>query len=92
MYSVDEKPSTAEAIDAECKMLAAMLKGKNAAYGDSLTDPVRIFSKADTLEQINVRLDDKLSRIIRGDDAGEDAELDLLGYLIMKRVCARVGK
>jgi len=88
---VDDKPTTADAIDAECQMLATMLKGKNAAYGDSLTNPVRIFSKVDRLEQINVRLDDKMSRIIRGDDAGEDAELDLLGYLVMKRVCLRLS-
>lgn len=35
---------------------------------------------------INIRMDDKLSRIARGDGSGnEDAELDLLGYLILKR-------
>lgn len=65
------------------------LLAKNAAYGDSAFNPVRVFSKADPLEQINVRLDDKLSRLMRGDDAGEDTEADLLGYLILKRVAIR---
>lgn len=62
-----------------------LLESKNKAYGNSAFNPVRIFSKADTIEQINVRMDDKLSRMARGLSAGEDPELDLLGYLILKR-------
>jgi hypothetical protein len=31
-------------------------------------------------------MDDKLSRMMRGEDAGEDPEFDLLGYLVIKRV------
>jgi len=58
---------------------------KNAAYGDSALNPVRIFSKADAVEQIKVRFDDKISRLSRGSDAGEDVELDLIGYLILLR-------
>ena len=63
-----------------------MLLSKNANYGNSVFDPIRVFSRADWLEAINVRCDDKLSRIARGNSAGEDAELDLIGYLILKRV------
>lgn len=59
---------------------------KNAAYGDSALDPVRIFSRASTEEQILVRLDDKLSRLKRGSAAGEDVILDLAGYLILLMV------
>ena len=46
-----------------------------------------MFSKCNALEQINVRLDDKLSRLqsAQGDDT-EDAEMDLIGYLILKRI------
>lgn len=69
--------------------IGAGLRAKNAAYGDSALNPVRVFSKAAPLEQINVRLDDKLSRLMRGEDAGEDTEADLLGYLILKRVAMR---
>lgn len=63
-----------------------MLIQKNAAYGDSALNPVRIFSKADALEQLKVRIDDKLSRLARGFDAGEDVHSDLLGYLVMFKI------
>jgi len=66
-----------------------LLREKNESYGNSALDPVRIFSKADPLEQINVRIDDKLSRMARGNDYGEDVELDLIGYLLLKRVHKR---
>lgn len=67
--------------------IETMLLEKNAAYGNSALDPVRIFSRAPTEEQIRVRIDDKLSRLARG--AGvetEDVEGDLLGYLVILRV------
>jgi len=41
------------------------------------------------VEQIKVRIDDKLSRIMRGENAGEDVEIDLAGYLILLRVAKR---
>lgn len=69
-----------------CVDLATMLLRKNAAYGDSALNPVRIFSKADPIEQLLVRLDDKLSRLARGSAAGEDVELDAMGYLVLIRV------
>lgn len=59
---------------------------KNKAYGNSALNPVRVFSKADTVEQLKVRIDDKLSRIARGSDAGEDTLLDLVGYLVLLEV------
>ena len=67
-----------------------LLLAKNDAYGNSALDPVRIFSRADPIEQLNVRLDDKLSRLARGHPAGEDVEWDILGYLILKRVAHRL--
>ena len=73
-------------VTAEIRDLLLM---KNNAYGNSVADPVRIFSKADVLEQINVRIDDKISRLVRGLDAGEDVELDLIGYLVLKRAVKR---
>ena len=82
----DLRLSTAHIITAECDAIKAMLLAKNTAYGNSALDPLRMFSKSDTVEQLNVRIDDKLSRLMRGDEAGEDTELDLIGYLILKRV------
>lgn len=70
-----------------CDALKAILIDKNRKYGNSALEPVRLFSRADPIEQINVRIDDKLSRIRSGQrDDDEDAELDLIGYLILKRV------
>ncbi len=68
-----------------------MLLSKNEAYGDSATNPVRIFSKASPVEQLRVRLDDKIARVVRGSAAGEDVILDMIGYLILMRVTERMG-
>jgi len=64
-----------------------MLLEKNKAYGDSAIDPVRICSKSPVEEQIKVRIDDKLSRIARGNEfPGEDTIDDLIGYLILLKI------
>jgi hypothetical protein len=79
--------NTQDLIIQECEAIKAMLLAKNRKYGDSMFKPKRIFSKADDVEQINVRIDDKLSRIASGQlDEDEDVERDLIGYLIGKRV------
>lgn len=72
-----------QAILETCLGLAKLLIEKNTAYGNSALDPVRIFSQAPADEQIRVRIDDKLSRLKRGSAAGEDAAVDLAGYLIL---------
>jgi hypothetical protein len=83
------------AIVAECEALKERLIAKNASYGNSALDPVRIFSKASVIEQILVRLDDKLSRLARGDFAALPTETkvdtvdDILGYLILLKVSFR---
>jgi hypothetical protein len=82
--------TTHELIELECRNLSALLIQKNTAYGNSFADPVRIFSRVSPEEGLNIRIDDKLSRIARGQNAGEDAELDLIGYLILKRVLGRL--
>lgn len=77
------------ALDAELAQLREMLLAKNAAYGDSATNPLRVFSRADATEQLRVRIDDKLSRLARGNDAGEDTVADLIGYLLLLRIAER---
>ncbi len=64
-----------------------LLLEKNRKYGDSALNPVRVFSKCDTLEQIRVRLDDKLSRLRnQAVDEDEDVITDLIGYLVLYKV------
>ena len=74
----------------ECIDTAVFLCQKNGSYGDSALDPIRIFSKADSIEQIKVRIDDKLSRLTKGTGhPGDNDTLDLLGYLILLRVAEK---
>lgn len=74
-----------------CDEIKEMLLNKNRKYGDSALNPQRIFSKSNTIEQINVRMDDKLSRLKSGQlDEDEDIESDLLGYLILKKVAMKI--
>ena len=81
------KPSTRELIEQECDALRELLLAKNDAYGDSVADPVRVFSRADSVEAIKIRCDDKLARIARGhalpDESKRDTIRDLAGYLIL---------
>lgn len=82
-----------ELIAQTCDEIKKTLLEKNRKYGNSALKPVRIFSKADPTEQINVRLDDKLSRLISGQaDEDEDVELDMIGYLILKRIARKFHK
>jgi hypothetical protein len=76
-------------VRSELDALGTMLIEKNRAYGNSALDPVRVFSRATPIEQLLVRIDDKLSRLARGSDAGEDVELDLVGYLVLLRIARR---
>jgi hypothetical protein len=86
------QPDTQDLIWDECEAIRDLLLEKNRKYGDSAIHPVRIFSKADPVAQIDVRIDDKISRIRSAqDDDTEDPELDLIGYLILKRVAKRAG-
>lgn len=73
-----------------CHSIAQMLIEKNIAYGDSALDPIRIFSKSDPSEQLKVRIDDKLSRFMKGTDYPGDNDIDdLIGYLVLLKVALR---
>lgn len=70
--------------------LEDLLVAKNEAYGNSALDPVNIFSKSTAVEQIKVRIDDKLSRLYHGKEYGdEDTITDLMGYLTLLRIAER---
>lgn len=83
--------TTAELITAECNAIKGMLLAKNAAYGDSALSPRRIFSRADAIEQLKVRIDDKLSRVatMGPEPTIEDTVADLIGYLVLLRIAQR---
>lgn len=67
-----------------CNGIAEMLIEKNKSYGNSALEPINCFYKGDAGTSIKVRIDDKLSRIMRGNEfQGDDTVLDLLGYLVL---------
>lgn len=67
--------------------IAEMLIKKNISYGNSALNPVRIFSKANTTEQLMVRLDDKLSRIKNYESFPGDNDIDdMIGYLVLYKI------
>lgn len=84
--------NTQQEIAKVCDSIKNLLLDKNRKYGDSALNPNRIFSKASPVEQIFVRIDDKLSRISKG--AGliandEDVINDLIGYLVLLKIALK---
>ena len=72
-----------------CDDIKELLIHKNRKYGNSALKPNRIFSKCSATEQLLVRIDDKLNRIMKG--AGllatdEDVVNDLIGYLVLLKI------
>jgi hypothetical protein len=54
------------------QQVGVLLEQKNRAYGDAAANPLRCFSQASPEEGLRVRIDDKLSRLSRGDGSGDD--------------------
>lgn len=75
--------NTQEGIAHICNALKRVLLEKNKKYGDSALKPARIFSRADEVEQLKVRLDDKISRIRNGSELRKNDLLDFLGYCVL---------
>jgi hypothetical protein len=70
-----------------CHEIAHMLIDKNISYGNSALEPARIFSTADSTEQLKVRIDDKLIRVkINQGFAGDNDIDDLIGYLVLYKI------
>ena len=77
--------STSNKIKQKCKDLEELLLSKNAKYGNSALEPLNVFSEANAVSGIKMRIDDKLKRIKNAGlvDATEDTLQDLAGYLIL---------
>ena len=72
---------------AACHEIAHLLIEKNISYGDSALSPSRIFSQSNSTEQLKVRIDDKLNRIMNSQGYAGDNDIDdLIGYLILLKI------
>lgn len=86
---IQQAPSGKE-IDKACDNIKHLLLVKNIAYGNSALNPIRIFAKSDTVEQLYVRIDDKLNRLKNGKEFIGDNDIDdLLGYLILLKIAIK---
>ena len=82
-----EDDSFAEEVQRITATISDMLIEKNNSYGNSALDPIQVFADYDPVSQILVRIDDKLSRIKRGNEfPGDDTINDLIGYLILLKM------
>lgn len=76
-----------ENLDLQLQYIKAMLLEKNRKYGNSALEPIRIFSKSSNTEQLQVRIDDKISRLrSQQSDDNEDTVDDLIGYLFLLKI------
>lgn len=77
-------------VTAVLNSLKELLIKKNTKYGNSALEPVRVFSDASSVEQIKVRLDDKLSRLkTQSIEEDEDVLQDLMGYLVLLSIAIK---
>lgn len=77
-------PESQEKIVRILEAIKQLLLTKNSRYGNSILDPMRVFSKKDKEESdIPARLDDKLSRIKNSDKIRINDVTDLIGYLVL---------
>ena len=80
---------TPKDIERVCDQVKNMLLAKNRSYGDSALNPIRVMSKSNTIEQILVRIDDKLNRVNQGAGllaSDEDVIMDLMGYFVLLKI------
>ncbi|MBY0559918.1 hypothetical protein [Hyphomicrobium sp.] len=80
-----------ELINEACEEIRALLIEKNQTYGNSALEPVRIFSRADRLEGLKVRIDDQITRIMKGSELASESTIDdLVGYLMLLKIARRI--
>lgn len=100
MDSIERELNEDQAIRDAVVEIQQLLLSKNEQYGSSAMDPVQIFAKGYPSDaMIRIRLDDKLSRLARGNDSiesDEDIFKDIAGYCILwlaqKKLQRRLGE
>ena len=77
-----------------CDKISEILIYKNKMYGNSILEPKQIFFKGGYMENILMRLDDKIGRIAntgKGNSIRTNDIVDIIGYLILLLIAKNVG-
>lgn len=92
-HVVDTSSTFADLVTQKTTAIADLLVEKNRKYGDSALNPANVFSKANAVEALKVRIDDKINRIQQGESEDtEDSVTDLIGYLILLQIATEGAK
>lgn len=77
-----------------CDKISEVLIYKNKMYGNSILEPKQIFYKGGYVDNILMRLDDKIGRIANtsgGNPIRVNDIVDIIGYLILLLIAKNVG-
>lgn len=77
-----------------CDKVSEILIYKNKMYGNSILEPKQIFYKGGHIDNILMRLDDKIGRIANttgGNPIRVNDIVDIIGYLILLLIAKNVG-
>jgi hypothetical protein len=77
-------------LDIELAEIKRILLEKNRKYGNAALEPKKIFSQVEARERMNIRLDEKVSRLLSmQEDEDEDILLDITGIYLLRRILDR---
>ena len=68
------------------KNFSYFINEKNRRYGDAALKPIKIFSKVEPDNQVCIRIDDKLSRIMVSEEFKKNDVADTFGYIALLMV------
>ena len=77
---------TQEDIQRLFENFAEFVQEKNRRYDDAALSPTKIFSKIEPKNQVCIRLDDKLSRIMVSEEFKKNDVSDVFGYIALLMV------
>ena len=92
-WAADDFESIIDLYNDKVEKILNHLLDKNRKYGNSALNPVRIISSENTVEQLYIRIDDKLNRVLnRQNDEDEDLPFDIAGYFILVLIYYKLSK
>ena len=92
-WAADDFGSIIDLYNDKVEKILNHLLDKNRKYGNSALNPVRIISSENTVEQLYIRIDDKLNRVLnRQNDEDEDLPFDIAGYFILVLIYYQLSK